>query len=85
LIILLVSMPAISWMLYGTFVEHDSISTMMTTPIAVTIVASLALLRMTNIRKMFEDMKLMREQHKKWFPLYMVLQFGMVVGSFLSL
>lgn len=84
LIILLVSMPAISWMLYATFVEHDSISTMMT-PIAVTIVASLALLRMTNIRKMFEDMKLMREQHKKWFPLYMVLQFGMVVGSFLPL
>ena len=85
LIILLVSMPAISWMLYGTFVEHDSISTMMTTPIAVTIVASLALLRMANVRKMFEDMKLMREQHKKWFPLHMVLQFGMVVGSFLSL
>jgi hypothetical protein len=86
LIILSVSMPAISWMLYATFVlEHDSsISTMMT-PIAVTIVASLALLRMTNIRKVFEDMKLMREQHKKWFPLYMVLQFGMVVGSFLPL
>ena len=84
LIILSVSMPAISWMLYATFVEHDSISTMMT-PIAVTVVASLALLRMTNIRKMFEDMKLMREQHKKWFPLYMVLQFGMVVGSFLPL
>src|SRR5215210_1490342 len=85
LIILSVSMPAISWMLYATFVEHDSISTMMMTPIAVTVVASLALLRMNNIRKMFEDMKLMREQHKKWFPLYMVLQFGMVVGSFLPL
>jgi geranylgeranylglycerol-phosphate geranylgeranyltransferase len=84
LIVLLVSMPAISWMLYATFVEHDNISTMMT-PIAVTIVASLAVLRMTNIRKMFEDMKLMREQHKKWFPLHMVLQFGMAVGSFLSL
>src|SRR5215210_335793 len=84
LIILSVSMPAISWMLYATFVEHDSISTMMT-PMAVTIVASLALLRMNNIRKMFENMKLMREQHKKWFPLYTVLQFGMVVGSFLPL
>jgi 4-hydroxybenzoate polyprenyltransferase len=84
LIILSVSMPAISWMLYATFVEHDSISTMMT-PIAVTIVASLALLRMNNIRKMFENTKLMREQHKKWFPLYTVLQFGMVVGSFLPL
>jgi geranylgeranylglycerol-phosphate geranylgeranyltransferase len=83
LIVLLVSMPAISWMLYATFVEHDSISTIMT-PIAVTIVASLALLRMTSIRKVFEDVKLMREQHKKWFPLHMVLQSGMIVGSFLS-
>jgi geranylgeranylglycerol-phosphate geranylgeranyltransferase len=83
LIILLVSMPAISWMLYAIFVEYDSISTMMT-PVAVTIVTSLALLRMARIRKTFEDMKLMREQHKKWFPLYMILQFGMVVGSFLS-
>lgn len=83
LIILLVSMPVTSWMLYVTFVEHDSISTMVT-PTAITIVASLALLRMANIQKVFEDMKLMREQHKKWFPLYMVLQLGMV-GSFLPL
>jgi hypothetical protein len=51
----------------------------------VTFVASLAILRMTNIRKVFEDMKLMREQHKKWFPLYIILQLGMVVGSFLPL
>lgn len=84
LIILLVSMPTISWMLYAIFVEHDSISTIMT-PIAVTIVASLALLRMIKIWKVFEDIKLMREQHKKWFPLHMVLQSGMIVGSSLPL
>ena len=84
LIILLVSMPTISWMLYAIFVEHDSISTMMT-PIAVTVVASLALLRMTRIWKVFEAMKLMREQHKKWFPLHMVLQSGMIVGASLTL
>jgi geranylgeranylglycerol-phosphate geranylgeranyltransferase len=84
LIILLVSMPIISWMLYAIFVEHDSISTIMT-PIAVTIVASLALLRMIKIWKVFEDIKLMREQHKKWFPLHMVLQSGMIVGSSLHL
>jgi geranylgeranylglycerol-phosphate geranylgeranyltransferase len=84
LIILLVSMPIISWMLYAIFVEHDSISTIMT-PIAVTIVASLALLRMLKIWKVFEDIKLMREQHKKWFPLHMVLQSGMIVGSSLHL
>jgi geranylgeranylglycerol-phosphate geranylgeranyltransferase len=83
LIILLVSMPVTSWILNVTFVEQDSVSTMIT-PIAVTIVASLAILRMTDIQKVFEDMKLMREQHKKWFPLYMVLQLGMV-GSFLPL
>jgi hypothetical protein len=79
-----VSMPIISWMLYAIFVEHDSISTIMT-PIAVTIVASLALLRMLKIWKVFEDIKLMREQHKKWFPLHMVLQSGMIVGSSLHL
>ncbi len=79
------SMPAVSWMLYATFtVKHESLNTMMT-PIAVTIVTLLALLRMANIRKVFEDMKLMREQHKKWFPLYMVLQLGMVVGPLLPL
>lgn len=84
LITLLVSMPVTSWMLYVTFIEQDSISTMVITPVAVTVVASFALLRMANIRKVFEDMKSMREQHKKWFPLYMLLQLGMV-GSFLPL
>jgi geranylgeranylglycerol-phosphate geranylgeranyltransferase len=83
-VVLLVSMPTISWTLYTTLVEHHSIIMMMT-PISVTFVASLALLRIANIRKVFEDMRLMREQHKKWFPLYMVLQLGMVVGSFLPL
>lgn len=82
---LLVSMPAISWMFYATFVvQHESINALMT-PIAVTIVASFALLRMTVIQKVFEDMKLMREQHKKWFPLYILLQIGMVVGPSLRL
>jgi geranylgeranylglycerol-phosphate geranylgeranyltransferase len=87
LIILLSSMPAISWMLYGTFVEHDAMSISMSimTPIAVTIVVSLALLRMTNIQKVFEDMELMRKQYKKWFPLLMVLQLGLVVGALLPL
>jgi geranylgeranylglycerol-phosphate geranylgeranyltransferase len=83
LVIPLSSMPVISWMLYGAFVEHDAISMM--TPIAVTIVASLALLRMTNIEKVFEDMELMRKQYKKWFPLLMVMQLGLVVGAMLPL
>jgi geranylgeranylglycerol-phosphate geranylgeranyltransferase len=84
LIILLGSMPAISWILYGVlFVEHDTGSII--TPIAVTIAASLALLRMTIIERVFEDMKLIREQHKKWFPLYMLLQSGIVVASLLPL
>ena len=83
LIILLATMPAISWILYGTFIEHDAIS--MLTPIAITIVASLALFRMSKIGKVFEDMKLMREQHKKWFPLYLLLQAGIVIGSILPL
>lgn len=83
LVILLLIMPVISWMIYWTFVGHDTIT--LFTPIAVTIVASLALLRMASIRKVFEDMQLMRYQHKKWFPLYIVLQTGLVVGAFLPL
>ena len=83
LIILLMIMPAISWMLYWAFVEEDIIPLL--TPIAVSIVASLAVLRMVKIRKVFEDMKSMRNQHKKWFPLYMVLQLGLVCGALLLL
>jgi geranylgeranylglycerol-phosphate geranylgeranyltransferase len=83
LVILLLIMPAISWMLYGTFAGHDTITLL--TPIAVTIVASLALLRMASIGKVFEYMELMRKQHKKWFPLYIVLQLGLVVGALLPL
>jgi geranylgeranylglycerol-phosphate geranylgeranyltransferase len=83
LIILLSSMPAISWILYGTFVEHDTISMMI--PIAVTIVVSLALFRMTKIRKVFQDMVSMRKQYKRWFPLLMVLQLALVVVTSLHL
>jgi geranylgeranylglycerol-phosphate geranylgeranyltransferase len=83
LVILLMIMPAISWMLYWAFVGHDTIPLL--TPIAVTFVASLAVLRMVKIRKVFEDMKSMRNQHKKWFPLYIVLQLGLVCGVLLPL
>jgi len=82
LIILLATMPIISWLLYSSFAEQGSIHSMIT-PIAVTVVSTLAILRMANIHRVFDDMKLMREQHKKWFPLYMALQLGMVIGSFL--
>ena len=73
-------MPILSWLLYTTLAEQGSISTKIT-PIAITVVAALATLRMSKIDKVFENMKLMREQHKKWFPLYMVLQLGMVIGA----
>lgn len=84
LIILLSSMPAISWMFfYATILEYDTISIM--NPIAVTVVVSIALLRMTIIRKVFEHMELMRKQYKKWFPLLMVLQLGLVLVTLLPL
>jgi 4-hydroxybenzoate polyprenyltransferase len=80
LTILLATMPIISWLLYTTVAEQGSISTKIT-PIAIAIVSILAILRMSKIDKVFEDMKLMREQHKKWFPLYTILQLGMVMGA----
>ncbi len=83
LVILLLVMPAISWILYVTSIERHSIS--MLTSIAVTLVATFALFRMNNILKVFGDFKLMRKQHKKWFPLYIVLQSGLVIGASLPL
>jgi geranylgeranylglycerol-phosphate geranylgeranyltransferase len=84
LILLLGTMPAISWLLYASFNESHAVGSIVT-PIAITVVASLAILRMTKIQKVFEDMLRMREQHKKWFPLYMVLQSAMAMCSFLYL
>jgi len=86
LTVLLGCMPAISWMLYAVFVKHnDSTSMTIMTPVAISIIASMAILRVTKIQKVLEDMRLVREQHKKWFPLYMLLQSCMILGSFLPL
>ncbi|MFL6372140.1 MAG: UbiA prenyltransferase family protein [Nitrososphaera sp.] len=82
LIILLAAMAALSWLLYASFDKIYSVGNMVT-PIAVSVVVALAILRMSKIQRVFEDMKLMRVQHKKWFPLYMVLQSAMAMGSFL--
>lgn len=83
LVILLSCMPALSWILYATFPEYDSISIMY--PIAVTVVVSVALIRMTIIQKVFAHMELMRKQYKKWFPLLMVLQLGLVLVTLFPL
>jgi geranylgeranylglycerol-phosphate geranylgeranyltransferase len=83
LIILLLCMPAISWILYATFLQYDGISIMY--PIAVTVVVSVALIRMTIIEKVFAHMELMRKQYKKWFPLLMVLQLGLVLVTLFPL
>jgi geranylgeranylglycerol-phosphate geranylgeranyltransferase len=83
LVILLLVMPAISWILYVTSIERHYMS--MLTSIAVTLVAAFALFRMNNIGKVFGDFELMRKQHKKWFPLYIVLQSGLVIGASLPL
>ena len=82
LIILLAIMPAISWMLYETSAELNYHAISIMAPIGVTIVASLALLRMATIHRVFEDRDLMRKQHKKWFPLYMALQSCHVIAGF---
>lgn len=83
LIVLLSCMPIMSWMLYATFLEHDTIKIMY--PIAVTVVISLALFRMTIIRKVFANIELMRKQYKKWFPLLMVMQLAVVLVTLFPL
>jgi 4-hydroxybenzoate polyprenyltransferase len=80
MMIMLASMPVISWMLYLL-----SPGTSVATPSAVSILVLLALLRMREMRKGLETMnaEFMRRQHKKWFPLHMVLQSGLVIGALL--
>ncbi len=91
LIILLASMSVISWMTFYANVaisdnnnnDKDSMG-MIARPTAVTIVALLGLARIIKLRKRFEDMEFIRKQHKKWFPLHMVLQTGIIIGGLLS-
>jgi geranylgeranylglycerol-phosphate geranylgeranyltransferase len=79
LIILLACIPAISWMLYA--LAADSIS--VTTAIATSVVGLLAVARMTKILQVLQDTESLRKQHKKWFPLHMVLQASFVIGALL--
>lgn len=79
MVILLLIMPAVSWILYVTSFDQHNPSII--SSIAVTIVATLALFRMKNVWKVAGNSYLMRKQHKKWFPLYLVLQTGLVLGA----
>jgi geranylgeranylglycerol-phosphate geranylgeranyltransferase len=80
LMMMLASMPMISWILYvlppGTSIFTAS---------AVSILSLLALMRVRAMRKGSEtiDAEFMRQQHKKWFPLHMVLQSSLVLAALL--
>ena len=80
LMVLLMSMPAISWALY-LWADGTGI----TTAAAISVIAILALTRMTKMQHGLKtmDADYMRKQHKKWFPLHMVLQASLVVGMLL--
>ena len=80
LMVLLMSMPAISWMLY---ILTDGVG--ITTAAAISVIAILALTRMTKMQHGLKtmDADYMRRQHKKWFPLHMVLQTSLAVGVLL--
>ena len=80
LMVLLMSMPAISWVLY---ILTDGVG--ITTAAAISVIAILALTRMTKMQHGLKtmDADYMRRQHKKWFPLHMVLQTSLAVGVLL--
>jgi 4-hydroxybenzoate polyprenyltransferase len=80
LMVLLMSMPAISWMLH---ILTDGVG--ITTAAAISVIAILALTRMTKMQHGLKtmDADYMRRQHKKWFPLHMVLQTSLAVGVLL--
>jgi geranylgeranylglycerol-phosphate geranylgeranyltransferase len=83
LALLLLIMPAVSWILGISSFERHNISVI--SSIGITIVATLALLRMKKISKVTGDSQLMRKQHQKWFPLYLLLHAGIVFGASIPL
>jgi 4-hydroxybenzoate polyprenyltransferase len=80
LMALLLAMCALSWMMYG-LLDGASLST----SVAISIITVLALLRMTKMQKGLStmDAEYMRRQHKKWFPLHMVMQSSFVIAALL--
>ncbi|MEM3161172.1 MAG: UbiA family prenyltransferase [Nitrososphaera sp.] len=80
LMILLVAIPILSW---TTLIIGVGVGIF--TAVATSIVSALALYRMKKMREglVTMDMDFMRKQHKKWFPLHMVLQSSLVLGAIL--
>ena len=80
LMVMLASMSAISWTLYAMG-SGPGIGT----AIAVSAITVLALTRMSKVQKGLRtmDAEYLRRQHKKWFPLHMVLQASLAVGVLL--
>lgn len=78
LIILLVAMPVLSWTLLLA-----GIGVGIFTAVATSLVSALAIYRMKKMREglVTMDTDFMRKQHKKWFPLHMVLQSSLVLGA----
>ncbi|MER3408384.1 MAG: hypothetical protein C4292_06625 [Nitrososphaera sp.] len=81
LTVMLAAVPAVSWAFYGLAGGHSIITTA-----AISIVAVLGIMRVTKMRKGLEDMDMeyMRKQHKKWFPLHMLMQSSVIVGALLA-
>jgi geranylgeranylglycerol-phosphate geranylgeranyltransferase len=75
--ILACGMAATSWIIYAT----GGIS--LITVILTSNFAALVTVRMTKTLKGLDDMEFMRKQHKKMFPLHMVLQSSLVIGTVL--
>lgn len=80
LMVLLIGMSAVSWTIYA-LVDGASIST----SVAISVITFLALFRMTKMKEGLatRDADYMRKQHKKWFPLHMVMQSSFVIGALL--
>jgi 4-hydroxybenzoate polyprenyltransferase len=80
LMVMLAGMSAISWTLYALWDSPGIV-----TAAAVSAITALALMRMSKVQKGLKtlDAEYLRRQHKKWFPLHMVLQTSLAVGALL--
>jgi geranylgeranylglycerol-phosphate geranylgeranyltransferase len=74
-IFLAINMPIVSWLLY----DLHTISTI--TPVLISFIAMMTIINIIRTLKQLDDSKFVRKQHKKFMPLYVLLQSTLIIGA----
>ena len=76
-IFLAINMAIVSWLLYGL----HAISTI--TPVLISFTAIMTIINLIRTLKQLDNSKFVRKQHKKFMPLYILLQSTLIIGALL--